>query len=153
MRTSFTYTAGSETLQTILITSLKTLSVYEHLLKCTENPYILEWLSSKIESTSDFILDVQVELEAMGIEPRSISSLQIAISNLVYEFKYLFGLIDDQYVISACLNTDGQYLNKLSEVKNSATVTDELYQMYSSQIAAIRRKPSKQMITENILLG
>ncbi|MBR9915828.1 MAG: DUF2383 domain-containing protein [Algicola sp.] len=153
MKTSITYTVGSETLQKILMTSIKAKEAYRHLQEQTENPYIQKWLTTKLKSIDNFILEVQVHLETMGIEPVSISKMQLRIMKLMAELKSIMTRKDDEMVIRECLNIDGVYLSSLSNVKRSAVVTDTLYQLYSKQIEAIRRRPIKQMENHNVLLG
>ena len=153
MKTKIAYTVGSETLQTILIESLKKVFVYKQLINNTENPYILDWISNKVRDTDNFILEVQVQLEAMGLKPNGMSKVHVLINKIAFECNMIFATRDDEFVISECLKTDLNYLNSLSQVRKSSLITDELYQIYSQQIASIKRKPSPNLNRQNILIS
>lgn len=152
MKIRIKYEVGSETLQRILLASLRAESNYDQLKLKTSNKVILEWLDEKKEYTTDFILKVLTLLEEMDIEPQSKSAIRLRVSQFFSNIKSLVIPPKDELVIRECLNVDSEYLRVINELLKSAVITDELYQLYQSQADKIRMR-SKPIQSFEMLLG
>ncbi|WP_026755884.1 hypothetical protein [Sediminibacter sp. Hel_I_10] len=151
MRTSIKYQVGLETLQKILLTSLKAEASYEHLMSQTKNEIIFKWLENRKECTTDFILKVLTQLENMEATAPQISNIQYKLFKLLSDIKSLIFPKGDADIIREGINVDGQYLKGLNEVLKDPTITDTLYSLYSKQIELLRASV-KQVETDQIIL-
>ncbi|WP_299226559.1 hypothetical protein [uncultured Psychroserpens sp.] len=152
MKTVIKYAVGAETLQKVLMASLKAESTYEFLISKTNSEHIVNWLHYRKENTTDFILKVLIQLEQMEVKPKSISNIQSKVHAFFSNFKSLIAPMSDEAVIKAALKADSFYLNRLKEIRKSVVVTNELYQFYTNQINMIA-SPSKQLDSHNTLIS
>jgi len=151
MRTSIKYQVGSETLQEILIASLKAEASYEHLMNKTVNQSLYQWLEFRKEATTDFILKVLQYLEEMKVPPVSYSGLDIKIHHLLSDIKFLFLSRREESLISSSLSIDEKYLENLYKVLKHPTVTDNLYQLYRKQIDLIRNSAKEFVQSDTVV--
>lgn len=153
MKTKIKYEVGSETLQKILLASLKAESSYDQLKSKTSNKVILNWIDAKKESTTDFILKVLTHLEDMEIEPKSKSAIRLRLNQFLMNLKSLIIPPKDEMIIRETLKVDAAYLKVINEVMKSPSITDDLYQLYSSQIEKIRMRPGPAVEDLEVLLS
>lgn len=152
METKIKYEVGSDSLQRILLTSMNAESSYDQLMTKTSNKVLLDWIGMKKEFTTDFILKVLMKLEEMEIAPKSKYALGLKINQFFENLRSLITAKRDELVIRECLKVDSLYLKEINEVLKSATITDELYQLYTSQKEKIRMR-SRPVESFEVLLG
>jgi len=151
MRTRIKYQVGSETLQEILVASLKAETSYEYLMSKTKNEGLYQWLEFRKEATTDFILKVLQYLEEMNIVAASYSNFNVKFQNFVSDIKVLLMAKGEEAVISLSLETDEKYLESLYKVLKHPTVTDKLYKEYNSQIEIIRNSAREFVQSDTII--
>ena len=150
MRTRIKYQVGSETLQKILIASLKAEASYENLMSRTKSESLYLWLEFRKEATTDFILKVLENLDEMKVRASVLPKMVIKVQNLWADIKLFLVSKQEEAIINASLNIDKEYLDSLYNVLNHPTVTDVLYKLYQKQIDIIRNS-AKQFVQGDTL--
>ncbi|MEM6515392.1 MAG: hypothetical protein AAF688_04360 [Bacteroidota bacterium] len=151
MRTRIKYQVGSESLQIILIASLKAEASYENLMAKSRNQSLSYWLEYRKEATTDFIMKVLQQLENMGVTAASYPNISLKIQNFVSDLKVMLLGKNDESIISESLKIDERYLDSLYEVLKLPTITDELYRLYRNQIDVIRNS-AKEFVQSNSVI-
>lgn len=152
MRTQINYLKGADSLYKILELSFDAEASYEELKSTTLNRDLIDWLTTKQELTTDFIMQILTLLQHYEIPPRSHYTMKGKIGKIWLDVKLKFLKFNNDLIVRECNKIDNLMLEVISKQIKLGLTNKEISQIYTNYKKKLRLLLNLQQSQELLII-